>query len=56
MLYKSELQDIPFLPFPKIKRGKTYQQSHQYAVAASMVNLPRSGEVLVVDVFGWEDK
>lgn len=56
MLYKSELQNIPFLPFPKIKRGKTCRQSHQYAVAASMFNLPRSGEVLVVDVFAWEDK
>lgn len=56
MLYKSELQDIPFLPFPKIKREKTCRQSHKYAVAASMFNLPRSGQVLVVDVFAWEDK
>lgn len=56
MLYKSELQNVPFLPFPKIRRGKTCREPHRYAVAASLVNLPRSGKVIVVDVFTWEDK
>ena len=56
MLYKSELQDVPSLPFPEIKRGKDYRGRHKYAVAASVVTLPHSGEVLIVDVFNWADR
>jgi len=56
MLYKKELQSAPLIPFPKIKRGETYREKHRYAVAVAVVTLPRSGEILVVDVYKWEKK
>ena len=56
MLYKKELQEYPLLPFPKVKRGQSYQGKHMYAVAVAEVTLGRSGVVFVADVYRWEKK
>lgn len=45
MLYKKELSSVPLLPVPKIKTEKLY------TVAAEILELPKSGRVLFVDLF-----
>lgn len=55
MLLKKEIAAIPLLPFPQVERGKTYQGKHEYALAMTQVELPRSGKVLIVDLYRWAD-
>lgn len=56
-LYKKELAAVPPLPFPNIQRGKSWDKKpHQYACAVERMELKRSGEVLIVDVFTWQHK
>lgn len=52
MLVKKELETIPALEYPKIKS----KDNKKYAAAASIVDLKRSGEILVIDMFHQESK
>lgn len=49
MLIKKELAEIPLLPIPKLEKCEKSQT--RYIAAVDKVNLPRSGEILVVDFF-----
>lgn len=49
MLIKKELAEIPVLPIPKLE--KCERSNSGYIAAVDKVNLPRSGEILVVDFF-----
>lgn len=49
MLYKKELSSVPLLPVPKIKTEKLY------TVAAEILELPKSGRVLIADMFCKKD-
>lgn len=49
MLVKKELLTLPLLPIPKIKQPKS--QNRRFIVAADIVKLPRSGEILVADFY-----
>ena len=56
-LYKKEIAAVPPLPFPNIQRGRSWDKKpHQYACAVERMDLKRSGEVLIVDVFTWQHK
>lgn len=50
MLYKKELTDIPVGKMPKIEAN-----SRRYVASAQMVDLKRSGRILVVDFFKKQD-
>lgn len=52
MLVKKELETIPAQDYPKLNK----KDNEQYAAAASIVNLKRSGEILVIDIFHQETK
>lgn len=54
MLVKKELSTLQPLPIPKIKRPKTQEKC--YVVAVDIVQLPRSGEVMVADFYERGDK
>lgn len=56
MLLKKELSALPPLPFPDTKRGKHWNGKRCYAAKAQVVELHRSGTVLIVDVFHWDTK
>lgn len=47
MLYKKELAAYPTLPYPKVKTDA----HHDYVANATVVNLQRSGRVLIADFF-----
>lgn len=49
MLIKKELSTLPLLPIPKIKQPRS--QNRRFIVAADIVKLPRSGEILVADFY-----
>ena len=49
MLYKKELSSVPLLPVPKIKTETLY------TVAAEIRELPKSGRVLIADMFCKKD-
>lgn len=54
MLYKKELAELPRLPFRKLsaeEKGKCYFQA-----SIDFQNLPRSGNIVVVDIFRNRDK
>lgn len=55
-LYKKELAAVPPLPFPNIKRGVAFGRPNACAVTIQRLELPRSGDVLFVDVYDWTDK
>lgn len=54
MLIKSELATIDLLPLPKVKADSTGTKS--YITAVEIVELPRSGSVLVADLYRAGDK
>ena len=54
MLVKKELAEIPVLPIPKL--DKSEKSGCDYVAAVDKVNLPRSGEILVVDFFAKQRK
>ncbi len=54
MLIKSELATIDLLPLPKVKADSTGTKS--YITAIEIVELPRSGSVLVADLYRVKDK
>lgn len=57
MLYKKELAAFPTPPFPNVKRENLGCHGiDRYAVVAQKTTLPRSGEVLIVDFYAWEDQ
>ena len=52
MLYKKELADIPVRKMPRIDNAA----GHDYVATAKVVELKRSGKVLVVDFFNRKEK
>ena len=54
MLIKKELAEIPVLRIPKLE--KCEKSKNAYIAAVDKVNLPRSGEILVVDIFDRKSK
>lgn len=54
MLIKKELATIEVLSIPKVKADA--HRVYRYAAAAKVFELPRSGKVLVVDVFELKEK
>ena len=54
MLIKKELETIGILPLPKVKAESTGTKS--YITAVDVVELPKSGRVLVADLYRVKDK
>lgn len=51
MLIKKELATIPVLPYPNVEEKKNYTYK-DFAAAAAVKELTRSGKILVIDFFG----
>lgn len=49
MLVKKELLSLSLLPIPKIKRSE--RTKYRYTAAADIAELPRSGNILIVDFY-----
>lgn len=54
MLYKNEIAGIPLLPIPSAPKNKTGY--YHYLAAAEIYELPRSGRLLVTDIYGAKDE
>lgn len=53
MLVKIELGQIPVLTYPKLKKDDI--KGYSFVGTAQIINLPRSGDILVADVFDKND-
>ena len=54
MLIKKELLTVPLLPFRKVPKNE--KRRYYYTDSAAVVNLPRSGQILFVDIYRIRDK
>lgn len=49
MIYKNEIAGIPLLPMPRVPEGE--KRHCRYSAAAEIYELPRSGRLLVTDIY-----